>query len=110
MEARSQKPLDIEAALSGQVHGVAEGVGKARAEMIWRFLLGQLVREVATTYEGKQEEDKDFSFRHVRLSCLQDIQVAYAAVLSLTSPPIPILCQCPDHCSPGPTEQPEQAS
>lgn len=45
--------------------------------MIQRFLLGQL--DCATTCDGKPEEDKGFSYRHLSLSCLQDIQVAYAA-------------------------------
>lgn len=49
-----QKPLDTAIALCGQVPGVAEGSGKAGAEMTQRFLPRQL--DGFSICEEKQEE------------------------------------------------------
>lgn len=49
--AGSQKPLDVDTALSGQAEDVGMWVGKERNEMIQRFLLRQL--DCATTCDSK---------------------------------------------------------
>lgn len=54
-------PPDIDIALSGQSHDVAERVEKAQDEMTQRFLLGQL--DCATTCERKQKEEEAYRER-----------------------------------------------